>query len=222
MSGTKILILPGLDGTDLMLGPFRELCAASQETIVGTLPDDPTLGYEGLAEHFSTIVNGLSSCHIIAESFSGPIAILLAHKYPEVVTRLTLVASFATTPLPKFASFVPWFLLLRIPLPTFAARYFLVGNCNSIVPTLRSAIGQNSFPVLRNRLWLSQYVDVTKQYSELNCQLTYRRPTRDRRVPMRCVDEILEANPATEIREVEGPHLILETEPENSWGKIRV
>jgi len=31
LSDTTILILPGLDGTDLMLGPFRELCASSLE-----------------------------------------------------------------------------------------------------------------------------------------------------------------------------------------------
>lgn len=117
MSATTILILPGLDGTNLMLNRFAEICGRQHPVVVGTLPADATLSYYELAEHFDAMVNEFSSCHIIAESFSGPIGILLATKHPEVVTRLTLVASFATTPVPRLAAHLPWFLFFRFPIP---------------------------------------------------------------------------------------------------------
>ena len=220
MNDATILILPGLDGTDTMLGQFRQQCARSQNAIVGTLPDDATLGYDGLADHFGSIIRNLPACHIIAESFSGPIGILIAKKHPELVTRLTLVASFATSPVPKIASYLPWFLLFRFPVPGFVARRYFVGQHKSLIPALRAAIRQNSYPILRHRLGLVEHVDVSSEYSELNCQLTYIRPTRDRLVPRQCLDRMLDDNPATVVHHIDGPHMILETQPENSWRTI--
>ena len=220
MADATILILPGLDGTNTMLEQFRQECAGSHRVVVGTLPDDTTLGYDGLAEHFGSIIRKHSACHIIAESFSGPIGILLAKKHPELVTRLTLVASFATSPVPKIASYLPWFLIFRFPIPNFIARYFFVGKCKSLIPVLRNAIRQNSYSILRHRFGLVEHVDVSSEYSQLNCDLTYIRPTSDRLVPQRCLDKILDDNPATVVHNLEGPYLILETQPENSWRKI--
>jgi pimeloyl-ACP methyl ester carboxylesterase len=220
MPDATILILPGLDGTDLMLGRFAHRCSEHQESIVGTLPDDTTMDYPSLADHFSSVVRKLPACHIIAESFSGPIAILLATRYPDIVTRLTLVASFVTTPVPPIASFLPWAIIFRLPIPSLIARYFFVGECKSLIPDLRNAIRQNTTSILHHRLTLVQNVDVSLEYSELNCPLSYLRPTNDRLVPQRCVDKIMELNPATIVHEIEGSHLILETQPESSWRRI--
>ena len=220
MPDATILILPGLDGTDLMLGRFARLCSEHQPTIVGTLPDDTILEYSGLADHFSAIVRELSACHIVAESFSGPIAILLATRYPEIVTRLTLVASFATSPVPRIASYLPWSVIFRLPMPSLIARFFFVGDHKSLIPNLRLAIRQNTTSILCHRLALVQNVDVSLEYSELNCRLSYLRPTNDRLVPHACVDRMLELNPVTTVHDIDGPHLILETHPEHAWQQI--
>ena len=220
MPDATILILPGLDGTDLMLGEFRRLCAEKQPVIVETLPANVTMDYSGLADNFASVVRDLPSCHIIAESFSGPIGILLATRYPEIVARLTLVASFATSPVPKIASFLPWSLIFRFPVPSMIARYFFVGHCESLIPKLKTAIRQNTPSILRHRLRLVQNVDVALEYSRLNCQLSYVRPSHDRLVSQRCLERILELNPATFVHEIDGPHLILETQPENTWRQI--
>ncbi|MDA7926209.1 hypothetical protein N9B46_05120 [Mariniblastus sp.] len=220
MPESPILILPGLDGTDLMLGQFRQLCAEKRKATVETLPDDATMGYSELADHFSPMIKDLSTCHIIAESFSGPIGILLARRYPEIVTRLTLVASFAATPVSRLGSILPWSMIFRFPMPSFVARYFFVGNCKSLIPVLKTAIRHNAPAILRHRLRLVQNVDVLYELSELNCHLSYLRPTNDRLVPQRCVDRILEVNPDAIVHTIAGPHLILETQPENSWRQI--
>ncbi|QDS97614.1 alpha/beta fold hydrolase [Adhaeretor mobilis] len=220
MADAPILILPGLDGSDLMLGQFRQLCANDGNATVETLPDDDTMGYPELAVHFSPVIRDLSKCHIIAESFSGPIGILLAARYPEIVNRLTLVASFATSPVPRIASILPWSMIFQLPMPSSVAKHFFVGRCKSLIPVLRSAVRQSAPATLRHRLRLVQNVDVTEELSGLNCHLSYIRPTSDRLIPQRCLDQILDVYPATIVHEIDGPHLILETQPENSWRQI--
>ncbi len=220
MNDATILILPGLDGTDLMLGKFRELCAENNRVVVGALPADAVAGYTELADHFSAIVADLATCHIIAESFSGPIGVLLAHRYPEIVNRLTLVASFVTSPVPFVANALPWSAIFRLPMPAIIARYFFVGQRESVIPFLKSAIRQNTPTILRHRLRLVQDVDVSNHYSELKCQLSYIRAKNDRLVPRRCMDKMIALNAKTTVHEIIGPHLILETEPENSWQTI--
>lgn len=220
MPNATILILPGLDGTDLMLGRFRQLCSDDHSVIVATLPDEASSSYPELADHFSSVVRDLASCHIIAESFSGPIGILLALRHPEIVERLTLVASFASSPVPKLASLLPWWIAFRFPMPAFIARAFFVGNCDSVIPVLKTAVRNDPPKVLRHRLRLVQQVDLLEEYSKLNCQLSYIRPTKDRLVPRRCLDDLLNANPETVVHEIDGPHLILETQPEKAWQLI--
>ena len=220
MSYEPIMILPGLDGTDRMLGEFCRLCAQTGLAKVLTLPSDTSLDYVALAEHFSSEIAGHGECHVIAESFSGPIGILLAKKIPQHVSRLTLVASFARSPVSSIAAYLTWPILFRLPLPSFVAKRYFVGQTTSLTPLLKSAIKQNSIAVLQHRFNLVREVDVLAELSELDCPVAYLRPTDDRLVSRRCLDEILQAKPDTTVHELAGPHLILETQPEACWRKL--
>ena len=220
MAETSNLILPGLDGTDLMLAPFLKFIPGEKRPAVGELPDEPEMGYPELAAHFSSRINGHSSVHIIAESFSGPIGVLLAHKRQDVVKRLTLVASFVTSPVPRIASYLPWSIILGMSMPTWVAARYFVGDDRMLIPTLQNAVKQHQPATLRNRFGLVQTVDVSRHYAELNCRLEYIRPDHDRLVPQHCVDRIMEINPATKCHRIDGSHLVLQTQPGNSWRAI--
>ena len=220
MASEPIVILPGLDGTDRMLGEFCRLCAQTAPAKVMTLPSDTSLDYPALAKHFSSEIQSYGSCHLIAESFSGPIGILLAKKFPDHISRLTLVASFARSPVSRFASWLPWSILFRLPIPSFAVKRYFVGQATSLTPVLRSAIKQNSVAVLRHRFSLVREVDVLVELSELACPVTYLRAIDDRLVPPRCLDEILRVKSDVIVHEIAGPHLILEARPEAGWRKI--
>ncbi len=60
-------------------------------------------------------------------------------------------------------------------------------------------------------------VDVTSQLSELTCQVVYLRPIHDRIVPKRSLVAILKANPMVSVCEIDGPHLVLQSQPRRSW-----
>ena len=203
-----------------MLAEFQSMGGDKVAVKVLTLPDDSALDYHGLAEYFAPVIQAHVGCHVVAESFSGPIGILIAHKFPQCVSRLTLVASFASSPLPRIAACCPWSVLFRLPLPRWVAEYFFVGQATSMIPLLRSAIKQNSAAVLRHRFNLLQKVNVLAELAELKCPLTYLQAARDRLVPKRCLDEIRKAKPDMDVHEIEGPHLILQTQAKLAWRKI--
>ena len=220
MTKNSILILPGLDGTDRMLAEFQSMGGDKIAVKVLTLPDDRSLDYHGLAEHFRPVIQAHVGCHVVAQSFSGPIGILVAHKFPQCVSRLTLVASFASSPVSRIASCLPWSLLFRLRLPSFVEKYFFVGQTTSLIPQLRSAIKQNSPAVLLHRFRILQKVNVSAELAELECPLDYVQATHDRLLPRRCLKEIRKVRPDTVVHEIEGPHLILQTQAKLAWRKI--
>jgi pimeloyl-[acyl-carrier protein] methyl ester esterase len=217
MKPTTTIILPGLDGTDLLLAPFCELAPESHDVTVYTLPDDPTTDYDTLCDHYSERIRSLETCHLIAESFSGPLGILLAHRHPEIIERLTLVATFATSPAPFAARIIPWSILFRLPMPSLVARRYFVGQNQSLIVKLKNAVRQTSAQTLSRRMYCMMNIDVTTQLSELNCDVEYLRPTNDRLVPKRSLNTIINANPSVSIHEIDGPHLILQTQPKRAW-----
>ncbi len=220
MKPIPTIILPGLDGTGLLLDRFRRLTPKTHEAIVCALPDNLADNYPTLCEHFSERIQGLESCHLIAESFSGPLGILLAHRHPEIIRRLTLVATFALPPTPLVARLIPWSMLYRLPMPSWVARYFFVGSDQSLAADLKNAIRQTSPQTLVRRMRCLMKVDVIPQLAELNCELRYIRPRQDRLVPRRSLESIIAANPSVSVREIDGPHLILQTDPKQAWEAI--
>ncbi len=220
MNSTTTIILPGLDGTDLLLAAFCKMAPASRDATAYTLLDDPAADYGTLCDHYSERIQALESCHLVAESFSGPLGILLAHRHPEIIKRLTLVATFAKSPAPLAARLIPWSILFRLPMPNFVARRYFVGPNQSLINELRNAVRQPSPRTLVRRIHCLMNVDVTTQLSELKCELVYLRPKHDRLVPYHSLNTIVKANPSVSVFEIDGPHLILQTQPKLAWDFI--
>lgn len=216
---TTILVFPGLDGTDLLLDSFRQLAPVQLDVVIHALPDEASASYQDLLAVFDPIVAATKGCVLIGESFSGPLAVLLAHRYPEVVRRVILVASFVDAPLPRIATWLPWRLLFRIPIPRLAARW-LTGGHTGLYSKLRAASKVQSPETLASRVRLLTNVDVSKEFAELDCEITYLRPSQDSLVSARHAESMLRLNANTRISRLDGPHLILQAEPAEAWERI--
>ncbi|MBL8891432.1 MAG: alpha/beta hydrolase [Planctomycetaceae bacterium] len=218
----QVVILPGLDGTDLLLGRFVALAPLDCRVAVLPLPDNPVDDYDSLAVSVGERIRQLGSCHLVAESFSGPLGILIARRHPELIRQLTLVASFVKSPGPGFARWLPWSWLFRLPLPIAVAKYLFVGNDHDLATRLRTTVRQTSAATMAQRVRCTLEVDVCRELASLNCPVRYLRPTFDRLVPVRSVRKIREINPCVTIHEIDGPHLILQTCPRQSWKIIHM
>ncbi len=221
METITTLVLPGLDGTDLLLDRFGRLAPPTYDVTVLTLPDDPMAGYSELCDHFSETVASAGKCILVGESFSGPLAVLLAQRHPGVVNHLVLVATFVVSPVPFVARWIPWSLFFRFPLPSFAARRFMLGPCDDgLVGLLQRAVCTVSSRTLARRMRAVVEVDVSVQFRQLTCPVTCIWPTDDALVPGRCVTTMLELREDVISKPIVGPHLILQTQPEQAWKHI--
>jgi pimeloyl-[acyl-carrier protein] methyl ester esterase len=95
-----LVLLPGLDGTDVFLKPFIRSLPAYVEAVVVSYPDDPVraVTYDQLIEHVRSVVAALPQCHVLGWSFGGPLALRIAEERPDLVQSVILAATFVRTP----------------------------------------------------------------------------------------------------------------------------
>lgn len=214
-------VFPGLDGTGLLLDTFKEAAPPSHRVTVLRLPDDPTDDYDSLCDHFSDTISGVDRCVLIGESFSGPLVVLLARRFPEIVIQVVLVASFVKSPTPLIASAIPWNWVFRMPLPAWLARMFLLGQSDDgLVAKLQHTIGQTSPQTLARRVRLVMGVNVTAELRQLKCPVIYVRPHQDRMISANDVLAILNQGDHVFVKNIDGPHLVLSTHPIEAWNLI--
>ncbi|MEM8681062.1 MAG: alpha/beta hydrolase [Planctomycetota bacterium] len=220
MEAVNTLMLPGLDGTDHLLTHFHRAAPDNYRMSILTLPDDPTASYDDLCDHFGDVVAATRPCTLIGESFSGPLAILLAHRYPESVRHLVLVATFVTCPITPWSKLVPWSLAFRIRMPIALIRAIIVGQHERLAQSVQQAVQVQSPRTLARRLRCVLNVDVRQPLRELQCRITCIRATEDHLVTKPNADAIAQLNPRVMSRQIEGPHLILQARPQQAWQQI--
>jgi pimeloyl-ACP methyl ester carboxylesterase len=126
---TNLVLLPGLDGTDVFLRPLVERLPARARPLVLTYPDAGPHDYRALFDLTYQALAGIPRCVLLASSFSGPLAVMLAAAEPCKVCGLILVATFASSPSRqltqlRFAIRTPLVTVIRIGrrLPVWALR----------------------------------------------------------------------------------------------------
>jgi len=96
-----LLVLPGLDGTDVFFRPFLEALPASVQASFVDLPADGAYRYEELVDVVRRRIADMPPLYVFASSFSGPLAIMLAEAEPQKVRGLILAATFVRSPRPR-------------------------------------------------------------------------------------------------------------------------
>ena len=199
---------------------FERFVAAAPSGLsvcVQPLPSDRTRSYRDLVDALLPLLPA-EPFAIVAESFSGPLAILLATLCPRACA-VVLCASFVRPPLPQLLASAPEFLLRRPP-PRLLLQLLMTGGDHELARDVRGAVAPLDKAVLRARIAAALTVDVTQDLRRLTQPLLYVRAERDRLIPARCAADIRTAKPSAQISTVDGPHLILQARPRESWSLI--
>jgi pimeloyl-ACP methyl ester carboxylesterase len=202
-----------MDGTGRLFAPFAAALPEYLAPEVVSYPVDEPLGIAALADRVDV---GDEHIAIVAESFSGPIAIRLAQRLGPRVRVLVLVATFVRRPrrlaIPA-ALIGP--LLFRAPPPRAVVRKLLLDDAASKaeVDEVIAAIELVQPRVLACRMREIAAVDVRDELSTLTCPILYIAGSRDALVGRTCVDEIRRVQPACRFVSVDAPHLVLQTRP---------
>lgn len=216
----KIILLPGMDGTGDLFEPFRSLLAIP--AIVIPLPQFGSQDYEFLASYVESQLPEDEEFIIVAESFSGPIAVLLAAKEIVNLKRIVFVATFLVCPnlfLTFIARLLPLKLLLAAPFAKIVIlRVLLDGFSYS---QFVGALKKVSSKVLKKRL--RSIYNLKTQDSVVNIPSLYLNASFDWLVLKNQIPLFKQLFQHIQIEYVEGAHCLLQSNPNacaeiiNSW-----
>src|SRR6516162_4262593 len=98
MGFVNLVLLPGMDGTGTLFGPFISRLPESVRVEIVTYPEQEFLDYEQLGERVRAGLPRIGPYVIIAESYSGPLALSLAVRPVGDLRAIVLVSSFVSRP----------------------------------------------------------------------------------------------------------------------------
>lgn len=213
----KLVLLPGLDGTGLLFEPLCRELSPDITPVVISYPTLQTATYSELIELVRPKLPTGESYVLLAESFSGPVAIKLAAERPAGLRGLILCASFVTCPhrfVPRWAArlVVP---AMFYPAPMLAKFRALVGKYSS--PELRSLIDKSlssvAPAVLAERLREVIRINATDELQQCLVPILYLQGTRDYVVPSSNLARIRQLQPSVQSVQFNAPHMILQSQP---------
>lgn len=219
----RILLLPGLGGSVELFDFFVSETPEGFSCSVVTYPNDRDWSYAEYAAHVLEHHIPDSPFLLVGESFSGPVAVLVAEQQPPGLAGVVLCNSFALRPKWKQFRRLPLASLFRRPVPTFLVGCFLVGfrDASRLMGPIRRAHDAVHPEVLEARFRLALQVDVRQQLSGLTESILYLRGKQDRLIGSRSAREVVSALPTTRLVRIDGPHLLLQVNPREAWKVIQ-
>jgi pimeloyl-ACP methyl ester carboxylesterase len=122
------LLLPGLDGTGRLFHWFADAMPPEQPRRIVDYPPHPQWRIDDFVDHVAGLLASEARVLLIAESFSGPIALRVLQKARNV-TGVVFVASFSHVP-SRLLEWIPSEGLLSLAqrrMPRAALRFFCAG-----------------------------------------------------------------------------------------------
>lgn len=212
-----LVLLPGLDGTGQLFDRFREVLGPDLSIQVIRYPESGPQDADTLAtwvrKHLPT-----APFVLVAESFSGPVAIRLASEPPPGLAGMVLCATFASNPRPRLAwmrSFLPILPLFPALAPALGPWLFGRYGSRSLRQQVQNALTLVSSQTLKARLKQVLTQDVSGLCRRVAVPVLDLRAQEDRLVPARA-RRGLEDLPQLTQASIPGPHLLLQTKPQGA------
>lgn len=215
--------MPGLDGTGRLYLPLANALA---DIDIDVLSYDATQfhGYASLADALAPALSQHDDVVLVAESFAGPLGVLLAYRHPERVSALVMAASFVRAPLP-FSGFVAMLLqgLPSVAPPLFALERLLAGSGLPIPLRAEFEAIVSSIPlcVLRQRALAALRVEVTKELAALEMPVLYLQARHDRLIRPQAGREVTRLARNARHAVIDAPHFLFQMAPEAAASEIR-
>ena len=213
----KLLILPGMDGTGLLLNPFIECLGGRVDAELFDYPTHDVQTYEEIIKNVESVLPTTGEDFVIlAESFAGPVALSLAQKGIPGLRALIFIVSFAARPrhfLLKLTGLLPMKRLLRLPVPRRFSSNLMLGPKapEKTMDKLLEVFYMISPEVLASRLDQMRTFALPQKVIDLPSM--YIQATNDLLLPDSSLNDMKAILSHLEVHRLEGPHLILDTQP---------
>lgn len=217
MSGPRLILLPGLDGSGVLFGPLLDHLPPECRPIVVRYPPDQLLGYDELLPRVLSALPRDRPFAIVGESFSGPLALLAAATRPANLVAVILCASFVRNPAwlrPGWLRHLVRPSVFRLYPATKAARALLMGRSASATRSLMADVLAGLRPeVVAHRVRAVIGVDVRPQLAMCPVPILCLRGIYDLIVPGHNLAEMRSIRPSLQVATIAAPHAILQAQP---------
>jgi pimeloyl-[acyl-carrier protein] methyl ester esterase len=223
MSGPELILLPGLDGTGRMFAPLiKELAGRGIAARAIEYPAHEALDYDQLEERVRATLPDSNTFMLLAESFSGPIALRIGAAPPANLQGLILSTTFASRPtglLGPLSGVVRW---ARLRPPMFLLDWFLLGpwSNQALRCELAAALLDVPASVLSQRAFEALHVDVIDAAKHQRNPSLVLWARQDRLLSTNAFKQLASALQPVRMHVVEGPHLLLQAQPRVCAGLI--
>lgn len=213
---TTLVLLPGLDGTEVFFRPLLETLPEGVTPLVVCFPQSGANKYADLLAIVREAVSGIPSFYVLGSSFAGPLALMLAVAEPEKVRGVILATTFVSPPRPLYA----WLKLAAVT-PTI----WMVRACRRIPvwlsrrPTDRLRLDKAetwrrvSAGMVAARIRALLDVDARTLLRDCPHPVLCLAGSDDGIVPRRNVEEIVQVRPSVSVRMIAGRHFAMYTNP---------
>ena len=211
-----LVLLPGLDGTEIFFRPLVAVLPPWIKPLVVTYPTTGINDYSELLPVVEAAIGDSKEFYVLGWSFSGPLALMLAAKQPNRIRGVILCASFVRCPLRVLS-------LLRFAVvPAIVHLVRLVHRLGLLLSedssdTLRqdkaTTLCRVPSRIVAARLRAILALNAKRYVHESLQPILYVAGSRDRVVPRRNVEEVVTELPSTKVVTIDGPHLALYTNP---------
>lgn len=215
-----------MDGTGALFRDFRQILPTELDVRTISYDEDRHQTYEQLADQVKLQTPIDEPYVVIAESYSGPVASLLAANPVGNLLAVVLVASFVSRPCGHLGSWLATLVptaMFRFPMPDWALRWLLLDSeaSSELISAVKNAIARVRPDVLARRFRDALRADCTLELRRSTARIVYLYSRSDRLLGTRGIRGILTARPNAEIVEVPGPHLLLQCAPASTLAVLR-
>lgn len=215
----RLVLMPGLDGTGMFFGPLIKALPPDVPRTVITYPDDKNFSLKDHADFVAARLTGEGTV-LVAESFSGLVALMLLRQRPANVKGVIFSAAFARALYPtmlRMAVSIPGIASLAKRLPARLLNVFFFHSYadKALEKLLRESLLQVGPDGLRQRAGLiaAGYPFPDDRFA-VPC--LYLQAAEDRVVPAGAADWFRSRFASFELLRLDAPHCLLQTRPAES------
>lgn len=208
--------MPGLDGTGKLFAPIIPLLKPQFNLVFVTYPDlNSFADYIDCARSQLPDEPGFS---LLAESFSGPVAMALLAQHPEPVGPSVIASSFVRSPLAtltRMASYIPEQMFSIGALSDFCLDVHTSDDedFSETQPLPLNVTEQIDGTALKHRISVFSRIDVSALLPEINVPILYLHALRDRITSDHDAQMMENHLPDVNRVDIDGPHLLLQNQP---------
>lgn len=211
-----LVLLPGLDGTDVF---FRPLLAALPEWITPMVVQFPTTGaneYSDLLRLVRSALAKTSRCYVLGWSFAGPLALMLAAAEPGKVQGVILASTFVRPPRRIFARLrwaavtpTVWMIRAGKRLPVWLSR----GPTDRLRQDKTETWKRVGAGMIAARVRTLLNIDARDLLRDCSHRVLCLAGSDDGIVPFHNVEQIVHMQPSVSVRMIEGHHFAIYMNP---------